>query len=523
MGRSGVIEFLVLCLLMVGCAQVRTVSGGTKDSLPPRILDVSPDSLSVWFDGSSFQVTFDEYIQLRNVQQELLVSPPLSKAPRVQLKQRTLVVSWDDTLRANTTYTFQFGSSISDLNEGNPLADFAYVFSTGSMVDSLRCKGSVKDALLDAPAAKMKVLLYDSLPAFWDKDARPAYFSRTDDRGKFELRYLRPGRYLLCCMSDENGNYHWDSGEAIVWKDTIDISADTDSVEHTLLLSVPHDTIPIIKDYVTDSLGGFHCYVAPHQLPVNARSLEGEEIHQWMRNDTLFVSPAIAASGKLRYEVDLGPSKRDTVEVNAYGAERTFVHLKSTGSAKQRLTDALVWDTDCFVARFDSTRIQLYTDSASMPFSASLTNPDRLEIRHERKPGAGYECIALPGALTDIYGKTNDTLRIKFSIYESKDLGAVRVKLPPIKGGGVFELKDRSNRVVWSGTDFSTGELFIQGLVPGEYSAVITEDANANGRFDPVLIRPFQPTEVNHVYPGKISVRANWDVTLDWPSWESAR
>jgi hypothetical protein len=339
-------------------------------------------------------VTFDEYIQLRNVQQELLVSPPLSKAPRVQLKQRTLVVSWDDTLRANTTYTFQFGSSISDLNEGNPLADFAYVFSTGSMVDSLRCKGSVKDALLDAPAAKMKVLLYDSLPAFWDKDARPAYFSRTDDRGKFELRYLRPGRYLLCCMSDENGNYHWDSGEAIVWKDTIQVGADIDSLEHALLLSVPHDTIPIIKDYVTDSLGGFRCYVAPHLLPVNARSLEGEEIHKWMRNDTLFVSPAIAASGKLRYAVDLGPSKRDTVEVNAYGAERTFVRLKSTGSAKQRLMDALVWDADCFVARFDSTRIQLYTDSASMPFSASLTNPDRLEIRHERKPGAGYECIA---------------------------------------------------------------------------------------------------------------------------------
>jgi hypothetical protein len=182
-----------------------------------------------------------------------------------------------------------------------------------------------------------------------------------------------------------------------------------------------------------------------------------------------------------------------------------------------------VWDADCFVARFDSTRIQLYSDSASVSFSAALTHPDRLEIRNERKPGAGYECIALPGALTDIYGKTNDTLRIKFSIYESKELGAVRVKLPPIKGSGVFELKDRSNRVVWSGTDFGAGELFIQGLVPGEYSAVITEDANANGRFDPVLIRPFQPTEVNHVYPGKISVRANWDVTLDWPSWESAR
>ena len=523
MGKLGALGFVVICLLLVGCAQVRSVSGGTKDSLPPRVLDVSPDSLSVWFDRSSFQVTFDEYIQLRNVQQELLVSPPLSKAPRVQLKQRTLEVSWDDTLRANTTYTFQFGSAISDLNEGNALGDFAYVFSTGSTVDSLRCKGVVKDALLDAPAAKMKVLLYETIDAFWDKDSRPSYFSRTDDRGRFELRYLRPGRYLLCSMSDENGNYHWDSGEAIVWKDTIQVAADTDTVEHALMLSVPHDTIPIIKDYITDSLGGFRCYVPPHLRPVNVRSLDGAEIHQWMLSDTLLVSPAVASSGKLRDEVDLGPSKRDTVEVNAIGAERTFVRLKSTGTTKQRLNDALVWDAECYITRFDSARIQVNADSASVPFTAALTHPDRLEIRNERKPGAGYECIALPGALTDIYGKTNDTLSMKFSVYEAKDLGAVRVKLPPMKGPGVFELKDRSNRVVWSSADFSAGELLIEGLVPGEYSAVITEDSNANGRFDPVLIRPLQPTEVNHVYPGKISVRANWDVTLDWPDWESAR
>jgi uncharacterized protein (DUF2141 family) len=511
---------MMACIaLLAGCAQVRSVSGGTKDTQPPRVLDVTPDSLSVWFNQSSFEVTFDEYVQLRNVQQELLVSPPLKKSPHVQLKQRTLAVSWDDTLRANTTYTFQFGSSISDLNEGNPLADFAYVFSTGSTVDSLRCKGSVKDALLDAPAAKTKVLLYETVDALWDKDARPSYFSRTDDQGKFELQYLRPGIYTLCCLSDENGNYHWDSGEAVVWKDTVKVDAESDSSLLRLMLSVPHDTIPVIKEYTTDSLGGFRCYVAPHLLPVNVRSLEGADIHQWMRSDTLFVSPAFAATGKLRYEVDLGPSKRDTVEVNAYGAERAFVRLKSAVAAKQRQSDALLLDADCFVARFDSTLIELYTDSVSVPFSASLTHPDRLEIRHERKQGSAYECIVMPGALTDSYGKMNDTLRMKFSVYEAKDLGAVRVKLPLLKGGGVFELKDRGGRVVWSSTDFSSGELFIQGLLPGEYSAFITEDANANGRFDPVLFSPFQPTEVNHMYPGKISVRANWDVTLDWPSW----
>ena len=513
----------VCCALLAGCAQVRSVSGGTKDTLPPRVLDVNPDSLSVWFDQSSFQVTFDEYIQLRNVQQELLVSPPLSKAPRVQLKQRSMVVSWDDTLRANTTYTFQFGNAISDLNEGNALPDFAYVFSTGAEVDSLRCRGSVKDALLDAPAVKMKVLLYDSAATFWNKEARPVYSTRTDDAGKFELRYLRPGHYTLCCLSDENGNYHWDSGEAVVWKDSVLVDAQSDSLTHRLLLSVPNDSIPVIKEYRIDSLGGFSCYVAPHQLPVTARSLDEMAVCQWMRGDTLYVSPSSPQTGKLRYEVDLRGLKRDTVEVNALGAERTFLRMKFTGDTKQRLTDALVLEADGVIDRLDSTRIQVYADSASIPFSISQSHPDRLEIRHERKPGKTYECIAMPGALTDIYGKTNDTLRVKFSIYEAKDLGAVRVKLPPMKGAGVLTLKDRSNRVVWSSSALNTAELFIPSLIPGEYSAVITEDVNGNGRFDPIVIQPFSPSEVNHVYPGKISVRANWDVTLDWPAWDSPR
>ena len=513
----------VCCALLAGCAQVRSVSGGTKDTVAPRVLDVSPDSLSVWFDQSSFQVTFDEYIQLRNVQQELLVSPPLSKPPRVQLKQRTMVVSWEDTLRANSTYTFQFGNSISDLNEGNALPDFAYVFSTGAEVDSLRCGGSVKDALLDASAAKMKVLLYDSAATFWNKEGRPVYSARTDEAGKFELRYLRPGHYTLCCLSDENGNYHWDSGEAVVWKDSVLVDEQHDSLTHRLMLSVPHDSIPIIKEYRTDSLGGFSCYVAPHQLPVNVRSLDGMEVRQWMRSDTLYVSPSFPQTGKLRYEVDLRGLKRDTVEVNALGAERTLLRMKSTIDMKQRLTDGLVLEANVLIDHLDSTRIQVYADSASIPFTISQSHPDRLEIRHERKAGKTYECIAMPGALTDIYGKTNDSLRVKFTIYEAKDLGAVRVKLPPMKGAGVLALKDRSNRLVWSSTVLNTAELFIPALIPGEYSAVITEDVNGNGRFDPIVIQPYSPSEVNHVYPGKISVRANWDVTLDWPAWDSPR
>jgi hypothetical protein len=109
-------HILVFCsfALVVGCAQVRPISGGEKDTTAPQVIASSPPANSILFNSNSFELVFDEYVQLRDLQKELLVSPPLKKLPKVKARQRSIEVSWDDTLHAQTTYIFQFGKSIAE-------------------------------------------------------------------------------------------------------------------------------------------------------------------------------------------------------------------------------------------------------------------------------------------------------------------------------------------------------------------------------------------------------------------------
>lgn len=517
-----VVAMAIVFAALWSCAQVRSISGGQKDTTPPRILSVSPDSLSTNFQGNSFSVLFDEYVQLRNIQQELLVSPPLKQAPRVQLRQREFVVSWDDTLAQNTTYTFQFGNAISDLNEGNPLPDFSYIFSTGSALDSLHCSGVVRDARLDAPAKAMKVLLYDSLAQVFDKKQRPVYFGRTDDQGNFQLNYLRSGSFLLCALSDENGNYHYDAGESIAWMDDVESTFHGDSSRVTLLLSVPRDSVWTIADYKTDSVGALRFHVDEWMRDVHVRALDDAKMMQWQIGDTIYVSPLLAASSEILYEVDLNGTKRDTVESEYLSPKSTSFKLIPTTGERIRSSNPVELMAQRLVSNVDSSRIQLLEDSIAIPFTIQKVHPNRITITAVWRPGRKYECNVLPGFTKGFDGAMNDTLRLHFASYEAKDLGVLRIKLPECveRSGTIFLLKNKSGEIAYQATDVKAGVLSIAELLPGEYTAEITEDRNDNGIFDPAVISPYQPTEVNHVYAGKITVRANWDVEIVWAGWK---
>ncbi len=142
-------HYIILLFLLSACAQQRGLSGGDKDSLPPTILGTYPAVGSVQFKGKQFAIEFDEYVQLNSIAQELVVSPPLQKQPKVRIKHKTLIVKWDEELLANTTYVFNFGNGVADVNEKNISQELTYVFSTGDAIDSLEITGKVWNASLD--------------------------------------------------------------------------------------------------------------------------------------------------------------------------------------------------------------------------------------------------------------------------------------------------------------------------------------------------------------------------------------
>jgi hypothetical protein len=182
-------------LILAACAQQSSPTGGDKDTLPPQVLESSPQPFSTNFKGNEIELEFDEYIQVKDFSSQLIVSPSLENQPEYKIRGKKLIVSWEDSLAANTTYQFNFGKSVVDLNEGNVKTDMVFVFSTGPHLDSLTIQGQVVQVADNTPLEECAVMIYqnniDSLPL----TTPPQYFAITDANGFFELRYLPEGDY----------------------------------------------------------------------------------------------------------------------------------------------------------------------------------------------------------------------------------------------------------------------------------------------------------------------------------------
>ena len=205
--------FYFSALLLFSCAQQVAPTGGPKDETPPEILSEVPTNLSTEFNSKEIIISFDEFIQLKSPSEQVVISPPMLKSPTYQLKQKSLVVKFEQELSPNTTYTINFGEAIRDNNEGNILANYTYVFSTGAHLDSMQVRGKLMDAITGEPEKDALVMLYkndnDSLPL----DTIPNYFTRSTEDGSFLIKHVGNQPYKIFALKDENANYKFDVPE----------------------------------------------------------------------------------------------------------------------------------------------------------------------------------------------------------------------------------------------------------------------------------------------------------------------
>jgi hypothetical protein len=182
-------------------------SGGDRDSLPPLLLKVSPPDSSKAFSTRTITFTFDEYIdQPQDFYKELLVSPNYSTPPTYDIKLRTLKITIKDTLEPNTTYYYNFGSAIKDVNEGNVLHNFSYIFTTGNTFDTLQLSGKVILAETGGIDSTLIVMLHRSGADSAVAKENPRYITRLDGKGNFRFQYLPAGTFYLYALKDEGGS-----------------------------------------------------------------------------------------------------------------------------------------------------------------------------------------------------------------------------------------------------------------------------------------------------------------------------
>lgn len=199
------------------------LSGGQKDVDPPVVLSSKPKNYSTNFKSQKIEIVFNEYIALKNISQELIISPPLPKKPDVRIKNKSLVIDLKNVLRDSTTYTLNFGKAIADNNEGNALTNYEFVFSTGNFLDSLSVNGTMVSAFNLTPSKEpMIVGLYDILEDSVPLKSIPVYVGKTDDKGLFMINNIKADTFRLFALKDLNFNLLYDlPTEEIAFVDTV--------------------------------------------------------------------------------------------------------------------------------------------------------------------------------------------------------------------------------------------------------------------------------------------------------------
>lgn len=200
-----------LTSLLTNCAREAAPTGGLRDTIAPRIVFAEPGMNELRFKEQGFQIEFNEYVKGDKIADALVVSPPLKVKPAVKVRGKKLIVSFkEEELAENTTYIFNFGDAIKDLNEGNVYPNLTYVFSTGDVIDSLELSGKVIDSKLGLPAKNVSVFLSRNLSDTSAINILPSYVTKTDEEGNFRLSNLKADTFALVALHDLNGNFLYD-------------------------------------------------------------------------------------------------------------------------------------------------------------------------------------------------------------------------------------------------------------------------------------------------------------------------
>ncbi|MBW2961925.1 Ig-like domain-containing protein [Mesonia aestuariivivens] len=521
------LAFISLSFLF-NCAKRGMPTGGDLDTIPPAFINALPENYSTKFKAEEIRIKFDEYIKLKDPQRQIIVSPPMDPKPELYpmgSASENVRIKITDTLQENTTYTINFGNSIVDNNEGNPLPFFKYVFSTGAYVDSLMVKGSIKDAYQPKTDEFISVMLYEIDSTFNDSvvfNKMPTYISYTQDTlNTFSVENMKEGKYKMVAILDKNQNYKFDPRsdkigfvdslitlptnkniQISIFKEVLDFQiqrpkqiskqhlifgyrGNPEETQIELISEKPADfDYKIIKDREKDTL---HYWFKPYK---EVDSLLFKVTHQ-KYTDTVYT--------KIR------DMKKDSLEITpltkgSFDVDKDF-----------KITANLP------LVKLDSSYITIINqDSIAIPFQYQFEEfENTYALNFEKEQKQIFNIKLLPGAITDFYEHTNDTLNFKIKTPDFADLGVLNMTITNLKSYPVIAQLTNNKGEVYKEVIHQENEgnvLNFKYINPGKYLLRIIYDENNNGAWDTGnYLQKTQPEEIIY-YPKEIEIRANWDV-----------
>ena len=601
--------FSLAAVALFGCAKMSSPTGGPKDTEPPVPLRSSPVNYSTNFNGQKFIVEFDEFVDLKNVNQELLVSPPVPNRPKVVMRGKKMVVRINNDLADSTTYNFNFFNAVTDLNEGNILYNFQFEFSTGDTFDSTYCGGQITDAFTRQPLKDVKILLYRQFADSTPRTQKPECIGRTNEDGYFIVPNMKAEPYYVFALRDLNNNNLFDMpNESIAFCDsTIQPSFKPETMYDTITLieRIPRDK----KDTVfRDSIHAYTVMVTTldnMQLNLFTEETHIQYLHDVYRpgkrtlavafNDlvdsTFSIKPVTDSAYADNWCLIESPLPTDSVvmwitDSNLYKHDTLLMQvcytMKDSNNADYLQVDTLEFlskvkkevakkekkdrggrlsffkkdeepeekkeekkvselkaelalgkqvdivgpitlKTNYPVADFKPenitiTRIEDDTESnVKFTMNRQPGSWRLFDIDFKRDESMQYKILIPAGALTDIYGNINDTVKQEFKTQSLDYYSSVLLNIEGTPcSHAIVQLLDGKENVLKEYTIDGDTKLTIDYLAPGKYGFKLICDDNQNGRWDTGNFKERRQPERVFYFNQTVETKSGWDIEYSW-------
>lgn len=515
---------LFFVILLVSCAKRGTITGGDKDTIAPVLKESFPKNYSTNFKGNEIRLVFNEYVKLKNLNKQLVVSPFMKNEPLISPTNasKVITIKIKDTLKENTTYSFNFGQSIEDNNEGIPLSQFKYVFSTGNVIDSLKLKVTIKDALENKVPSFVTVMLYEVDEKFTDSTIYkkpPTYIANTLDSLKtVTLENVKQGKYRLVALKDNGNNVFNPKVDKIGFqKDDIDLPETQPTIYELELFKevVAFKTQNPFQAAGNKIVCGYDGKATGVKAVLkNGNTILPSVVNQFKEKDSLKVwfKPIKADSLQLELSKDKF-NKILSVKTKEMSADSLSFSVDYSGNLPLRERFSITSSTP--LLKFDSSKITITNkDSTAIAYTKEYDEwNQKLYLDFEKQPLERYRIQLLPGAITDFFDEANDTLVYKVSTKNLSDYGNLKVVLENAKSFPVLvELTDKDGKVKASSYTLDNPVVEFLALEPSLYTLRIIYDENKNGIWDTGSYLEKRQTEEVIYFPKPLDVRANWDV-----------
>jgi hypothetical protein len=569
-----------IVLLVYSCAnRAQGPTGGPKDETPPKVVRSFPENGSLNFNKKNIQIEFDEMVSIEKASEQVIISPPQVKPPDVKSLGKRVSVSFNQDLMDSTTYSINFGNSIVDLNEKNPVKNYLFSFSTGNEIDTLKISGTVINAedLNLMPGIIVGIYKETSDSVFTSKPF--LRIGKSDENGRFSIDNVKKGTYKVFALEDANRDYYFQPGEGLAMHDSI--------VEPTFLIEQMNDTV--WKDSVT--VDSIRTYMGTKYLPDNITLRffkESKKRQYFVKSErkephvfSLFFNTLQTELPQIKplnfeWEGKYLLQKNSTMDSLTYWITDTLVSQTDTLEMAMTYlkTDSLfelvpVTDTISVIMRkarinprakltakstveiienlkFTSNIVSVFElyNPVKLTFEAPLEEIDASKITLSKKVDTTYLSVPYQwrqldsvkmtfavdykwvaettyqlkidsAAFKSIYNKVSNKYSSDFKIRSLDEYSSVKMLLSEHNPKACIQILDTKDAVLSTKPANQRGTVF-QYLRPGDYYVRMFIDENGNGKWDTGnLSNRLQPEEVFY-YPKKLTLMANWEFEETW-------